>query len=326
MLKNFVDGLSPDDQARLLALGRLHEVATGEEIARQGTIGDCLYVIESGELAIVRRVPGNEEEVLDTAALGTLVGELSVLDRRLRAASLRAQRPAVVRVIDLRAFESLTLDGGPSGHRILRAVTASMYDHLTAARLDVAARSHHAAGALSTPRSTPLVPSWSSLTDEAVRVLGALPIFSTLRPSERAQVASEVQSAVVPRGAEFRVPGHTEAAATFVLRGAVSPCLSLQNGGAISLPVVAPGGFVDSAPVLYRSDERLFWRARSPTIVARLPVRAFGAEVESGAQLLYALCRDLAIALRGTSSLAMHLSMTWDPAGKTAETIAMGAE
>lgn len=325
MLKNFVDGLSADDRARLLALGRLHEAAAGEDIARQGTLGDCLYVIESGELAIVRRVPGNEEEVLDTAGPGTIVGELAVLDRRPRAANLRVQRPTAVRIIDARALKSLTLDGDASGHRILRAVTASLHDHLTAARLDVAARSRHAAGQMPTPRATAFVPSWSALTDETIRVLDALPIFSTFRPSEIAQLSADIVSAAVPRGAAFGSEG-AEAGATFVVRGALSPCLPVQDGAEISLPVVAPGSFVDYARVLDRTDERLFWRARSPTIVARIPARAFSADAECGARLLYALCTDLAIALRGTSSLAMHLGMAWDRAGEAADAIATGAE
>lgn len=326
MLKNFVDRLSADDRAQLLARGRLHEAAAGEEIARQGTVGDCLYVIESGELAIVRCVPGNEEEVLDTVSPGTLVGELAVLDRRPRAAHLRAQRPSVLRVIDQRSFESLTLDGGVSGHRILRAVTASLYEHLAASRLDVAARSQRAAGAMTTRRSTWFVPSWSALANEYVRVLGALPIFSTLRPGEIAQLTSDMASAAVPKGAEFRASEDEEAGATFVVRGAVSPFLPVQDGVAISLPVVAPGSFVDYARLLDRTNERLFWRARSATIVGRIPAGAFSADAASGARFLYALCRDLAIALRGTSSLALHLGMAWDRAGKAADTIAAGAE
>jgi CRP-like cAMP-binding protein len=101
---NLLDELSAEDRERLLAVGRVHETAAGEEIARQGAVGHCLYVVESGALAVVRRVPGDEEEVLETAGPGTLLGELAVLDRRPRSASLRAQRASVVRIVDLHAF------------------------------------------------------------------------------------------------------------------------------------------------------------------------------------------------------------------------------
>jgi CRP-like cAMP-binding protein len=325
LLKNFLDRLSAEDAQQLLARGRLHRAAAGEEIARQGTPGDCLYVVESGELAIVRRVPGNEEEVLDTVSPGTLVGELTVLDRRPRSAHLRARRPSVLRVIDQRSFESLTLDGSASGHRILRAVAASLYEHLAASRRDVAARSEHAAGAVTARRPAWFVPSWSDAIPEDLRVLDALALFSTMRPAEVAQLTSGMASAAVPKGAEFRPSGEGQAGAAFVVRGAVSPFLSVGDGAAVSLPVVSPGSFVDHARLVGRSDERLSWRARSATIVGLVPAEAFSDDAATGARLLYALCRDLAIALRGTSSLAMHLGMAWDPAGKVPETIAASA-
>jgi len=325
MLKNFVDRLSAEDRAQFFARGRVHEAAGGEEIARQGTSGDCLYVVESGELAIVRRVPGNEEEVLDTVSPGTLVGELTVLDRRPRSAHLRARRPSVLRVIDQRSFESLTLDGSVSGHRILRAVATSLYEHLAASRVDVAARSRHTAGAVTMHRPTWFVPSWSALDDEELRNLHALPIFSAMRTAEVAQTTSDIAFSRVPKGAQFRASGDWQAGAIFVVRGAVSPFLPVRDDAALSLPVVSPGSFVHYARLVDRSDERLFWRARSATILGRLPVEAFSADAASGARLLYAVCRDLAIALRSTSSLAMHLGMAWDPVGKVPDPVAVSA-
>jgi CRP-like cAMP-binding protein len=120
------------------------------------------------------------------------------------------------------------------------------------------------------------------------------------------------ETAALPRGAEFGLAPCAEGDATVLLRGAVSPCLAVEEGLAVSLPVVAPGGFVDYDCVLGQVDRAVFWRARSASVIARLPAGAFAAESHSGAQLLYALCRDMATTLRATTGLAMHLGMTWD--------------
>ncbi|HKA43541.1 MAG TPA: cyclic nucleotide-binding domain-containing protein [Burkholderiales bacterium] len=314
MEKNLLNELSPDDCSRLLALGHLHETTAGEELTRQGTVGYCLYVVESGELAVVCRVPGNEEEILETVRPGTLVGELAVLDRRPRSASLRAQRPGVVRIIDLRSFEALALEGGASGYRILRVVAASVYVRLQASRMAVAARVRNAAAAMCMARAPAQELSWLAASQEVARVLGELPAFSGLGEGEIAPLARKMETATVPKDTELLLPPCPEAAATLLIRGAVSPCLQVGEGLAISLPVVAPGGFIDYTCVLDQSDS-CFWRTRSQSIVARIPAQVFGADADSGARLLYALCRDMANALRSTTSLAMHLGMTWDESG-----------
>jgi CRP/FNR family cyclic AMP-dependent transcriptional regulator len=306
---NLFDELSAGDRERLLRVGRLHETAAGEEIARQGAVGNCLYVLESGELAVVRRVPGNDEEVLETAGPGTLLGELAVLDRRPRSASLRAQRASVVRIIDLHAFETLTLEGGAGGHRILRAVALSVHRRLAAARESVRARVRTAAALCST-RAEPQAPSWSAPASDVAAMFASLPPFSALGSVDAAEPRI-VDIAVLVRGMEFALEPSAGAAATILLQGAVSPCIPVEPGTAVSLPVVAPGGFVDYDAVLGQRAGACFWRARSASIVARLPAREFGPESRSGAALLYALCRDMAITLRSTTGLAMHLGMTW---------------
>ena len=108
---NLLDTLSEGDRVCLFAAGRKRAVEAGEEVARQGSRGDCLFVVVEGELAVVRALPGDEEKVLAAARPGMVLGEIAVLDRGARSASLRATRPSVLREIGLGAFEALTLYG-----------------------------------------------------------------------------------------------------------------------------------------------------------------------------------------------------------------------
>jgi len=130
-------------------------------------------VIE-GELVVVRAMPGDAERQLATAKPGMVLGEVAVLDRGARSASLRATRRSVLREIDLGAFEALTLYGGDRGWRILRAVAASVHERLAATRRIEAA----------VPRGAPPSPGtalrWSAPSAPALAVLESLAAFEGL--------------------------------------------------------------------------------------------------------------------------------------------------
>src|SRR3974390_1672436 len=131
---NFLDALSEDDRARLFAVGRTRTVEPGEEVARQGSRGDSLFVLTEGELAVLRSLPGDQEKLLFRAKPGTVLGEIAVLDRGARSASLKATRRSTLREVALGAFEGVALYGGESGCRILRAVAAAGRARLGATR------------------------------------------------------------------------------------------------------------------------------------------------------------------------------------------------
>src|SRR6185437_6689718 len=196
---NLLDKLSAEDRARLFALGRSRTFDAGEEVVRQGSLGDCLFVIEEGEVAVVRALPGDEEKVLMTARAGMLLGELAVLDGGARAASLRALRRSVLRTIPLGAFEAATLHGGESGHRILRAVAALVHDRLHAVRTAVAAQ-------LALPRASLAAGQaleWSPAAAEVTDLLPILSAFAGLDRMDREAMMPRVAIATVARGADL---------------------------------------------------------------------------------------------------------------------------
>lgn len=61
----------------------------GEEIVRQGEAGDCMYVIQSGEVEVLRR-DGDQEFCLAVLAAGDFFGEMALFEREVRAMTFRA--------------------------------------------------------------------------------------------------------------------------------------------------------------------------------------------------------------------------------------------
>lgn len=85
----------------LAALGRVY--GDGEVVCRQGEPGDVLFVVQEGELEIVRE-EGGGTTLLRVAGKHEIVGEMAVFDRVVRSATVRARGPARVLTLDKRNF------------------------------------------------------------------------------------------------------------------------------------------------------------------------------------------------------------------------------
>lgn len=83
------------------ALGRFY--ADGEVVARQGDVGDCMYMIQEGLVEIVLEEHGTEV-VLREAGRNELLGEMAIFDRAPRSATIRAKGRARILTLDKRNF------------------------------------------------------------------------------------------------------------------------------------------------------------------------------------------------------------------------------
>jgi len=83
------------------ALGKTYE--DGEPIARQGEIGECMYVVQEGQVEVVREQGGAEVQ-LATLGEGEFFGEMALFDRERRSATVRALGEARVLTVDKRTF------------------------------------------------------------------------------------------------------------------------------------------------------------------------------------------------------------------------------
>jgi CRP-like cAMP-binding protein len=69
-------------------LGRIYE--DGDYIIRQGEIGDCMYVIQEGDVEVFLQ-DGDEEIPLSVKGEKEFIGEMALFDRDVRSASVRAK-------------------------------------------------------------------------------------------------------------------------------------------------------------------------------------------------------------------------------------------
>lgn len=82
-------------------LGRVYE--DGDVIVRQGDVGDCMYVIQDGEVEIISEE--NEDEILlATRGEGDFIGEMAIFDRDVRSATIRAKGKVRILTVDKKNF------------------------------------------------------------------------------------------------------------------------------------------------------------------------------------------------------------------------------
>ena len=83
-----------------MSIGALGSVyADGQAIVTQGETGNCMYVVQSGYVEVVRS-QGNGEHALAVLGPGDFFGEMAVFEQEVRSATVRAKGEALVMKVD----------------------------------------------------------------------------------------------------------------------------------------------------------------------------------------------------------------------------------
>ncbi len=105
--------LSGGELARLSELARQRHYAAGDLIFEEGELGDSLFVIVRGEAEVLRR-EADTQRLLTVLGPPAFFGEMSVIDKEYRSATLRARTEADLLQLtmqDLGAFRKAHPDG-----------------------------------------------------------------------------------------------------------------------------------------------------------------------------------------------------------------------
>jgi putative ABC transport system ATP-binding protein len=120
-LADSVVAMSPKAEGEAAA-GREVSLVPGEVLFTQGDPGDLVYVVEDGEVEILRVRADRSEELLATIGPGRYFGELAPLFGIRRSATARAATPA--KVVGLTVSEFRRRFGGEKLSDLLRQLSA----------------------------------------------------------------------------------------------------------------------------------------------------------------------------------------------------------
>lgn len=115
------------DRREIRAIGRLGDLTkrdSGTVLIEQGRHGGEVFIIIDGTVTVSR--DGDE---LATLGPGEVVGEVAVLDRGPRTATVAADTPVEVLVFDPRSFASLLRETPDIARRILAETAGRLRSH-----------------------------------------------------------------------------------------------------------------------------------------------------------------------------------------------------
>lgn len=106
--QDFVAKLSPEDRAKLTPHLETRMAESGTVLIQQGDAPSFMLIIEEGALEVLVETHGSEKAPpVSYLGRGDIVGDLGMLTRQRRSATVRTSSPVVFKAIDEAAFKQL---------------------------------------------------------------------------------------------------------------------------------------------------------------------------------------------------------------------------
>ena len=79
------------------------QYATGDVVFRRGDTGDCMYVVQQGEVEAIAETDDGEL-LLRTIGPNEFFGEMALFEKETRSATIRATKPTRLLTVDRKNF------------------------------------------------------------------------------------------------------------------------------------------------------------------------------------------------------------------------------
>ncbi len=131
-----------DDEERLTKLARIvawQQCKAGVEVLSEGTEGSELYILQKGRVRIIKRTLDQERYTIVTLKddEDAFFGELALLDREVRSASVLAETDCEFLVINREDFNQLGEEDPRLGLLVTRAIAKELSKRLRKANQDM---------------------------------------------------------------------------------------------------------------------------------------------------------------------------------------------
>jgi CRP-like cAMP-binding protein len=144
-LKSFPFFESLTSEELLVTVGHINfmEVEANEIIFREGEHADCVYFVIEGELDVIKESTGGkpgsttDQVLIATLSKGRSIGEMAVIDKTPRSATVKVRTKATLASLTLEGFDLLLLNHPKVGIKILKGIARLLSQNLrrTSSRL-----------------------------------------------------------------------------------------------------------------------------------------------------------------------------------------------
>jgi CRP-like cAMP-binding protein len=108
------ENLLPDELEMLSELSQMKEYKAGDLVFNEGDVGNSLFVIVSGEIDVLRKDGEGRLKPIATLKEPEFFGEMSLIDKELRSASVQAKTDTTLLVLtneNLHSFAKVFKNG-----------------------------------------------------------------------------------------------------------------------------------------------------------------------------------------------------------------------
>jgi SulP family sulfate permease len=122
---------SPEFADRLVGYCRRLEVQAGDVIARQDEAAASMHFILEGRVGIIVDLPEGRTVRVRSLGRHTTVGEMGLITRRSRSATIQAEAASILYELDADAFASIKREDPGLSQALLGYVVAVMTERLS---------------------------------------------------------------------------------------------------------------------------------------------------------------------------------------------------
>jgi CRP-like cAMP-binding protein len=119
--------LAPEVLAQVTRSLKSESFPAGAKLCVEGDVGDRMFVIESGEVAVLKRREDGANMEIARLRGGGIAGEMSLFGEMVRSATLQAETPVRLWSLDYHSFDALLLKNTTMARSILAHLTRHLH-------------------------------------------------------------------------------------------------------------------------------------------------------------------------------------------------------
>jgi len=213
-----LDARAVDD---LLHMFKAVNFAAGTKFVRQGHAADGAYVLASGHAEALTALPGGGETAVAQLGPGSVIGEMALLDRAVRSATVVARDAVCGWFVERDAFRVLLARQDRAAATLHSRITRTLAQRLRELNARIVATGPDASARPLSTRAAPSPPSRRQCSFDFRAFLPLLPACSGFDAEDIDDLVSRTQVIEIDRGQVLFEQGAPGVSACLVVRGAI---------------------------------------------------------------------------------------------------------
>jgi CRP-like cAMP-binding protein len=236
------EGLAPSEIEGVLCECERVRFEPGACLMRQSQPADGAFILESGAVDVMTRLPGGGEARVATLGPGSVIGEMALLDSGLRSATVLAREPVAGYFLERDGFHMMLAQRNRAAFTIQGRITRTLCRRLRElnARIFACDAPESVAPVADETGVFPVAPQRGRSSFDYRAFLPVLPLFRGFSTAEVETFAGLTEVLEIGRGQLLFRQGEASATCHVVVRGAVE-VTGAQDGLRHRIGVLGPG-------------------------------------------------------------------------------------